>query len=307
MNTVKTQEEQLKEFIEIEEAKKAKVVIEAPPLKLPWDKSNEKLSMGNVIGWQRLPTADLPTKGMFYPEGTEIAIRSATSGEIRHWSTLNDSDPSAMDDMLNYVLERCCTMKGPAGTGSWKDIKEVDRFYILLAIREYTFINGDNNLQVNVTESKKMDVTKDMVDYINFDDSILRYYNPEKRCFSIKLKNGASFDATIPSVGVTNFLKNYINRKSNSQESIDTDFALFAPFIILDWRGLNDLTYEKLVIESNSWSEYHISALVYIKDQFASSINPVIRYVDEGGAERTVPLNFQGGIKSILLVSNPFG
>lgn len=307
MTSSNTQDEQLREFMEREESLKNKTVIDAPALKLPWDRSNEKISMGNMIGWQKLPLSDLPTRGMFYPEGAEIAIRAASSGEIRHWSTLNDSDPSALDDMLNYVLERCCTLKTEKGISSWKDIKEVDRFYILLAIREYTFINGDNNLQVNVSESKKIDVTKDMVDYISFDDNIMRYYNAEKRCFTIRLKNGSSFDATIPSVGVTNFMKNYVIRKSNAQESIDTDFALFAPFVIMDWKGLNDATYEKMVIDSNNWSEYQISAMVYIKDAFQSAINPVIKYVDEGGAERTVPLNFQGGIKSILLVSNPFG
>ena len=243
----------------------------------------------------------------FYPENTEILVRSASSAEIRHWSTLQEADPSALDDMLNYVLERCCAYKVPTGISSWKDIKEVDRFYILLAIREYTFINGENNLQVSVSESNKIDVSKDMIDYINFDEKIMRYYNPDKRCFSIVLKTGKTFDVTIPSVGVTNFLKNYINRKQQRQEAIDTDFITFASFVIMDWKGLNDATYEKIVIDSNNWPIDQISAMTQIKDLFANAVNPIIKYTDEGGAERSVPLNFLGGIKSILLVSNPFG
>jgi hypothetical protein len=303
-----SQEDQLKEFIENEEAKKAAPkVIEAPTIPMPWQKSEDRISMGNQIGWQKLPLGDLPTKGLFYPESAEILIRAATSAEIRHWSTLQENDPSALDDMLNYVLERCCTYKTPTGISSWKDIKEVDRFYILLGIREYTFINGENNLQVSVSESNKINVSKDMIDYINFDEQIMKYYNPDKRCFSVILKNGKTFDVTIPSVGVTNFLKNYINRKQQRQEAIDSDFITFASFVIMDWKGLSDTTYEKIVIESNNWSDYQISAMTHIKDMFASAINPIIKYTDEGGAERSVPLNFLGGIKSIFLISNPFG
>ena len=304
----KTQEEQLREFMEAEEARKnAPKTIEAPALKIPGMKSEEVISLGNRIGWQKLPLKDLPTMGLFYPESAEILIRSASAAEIRHWSTLQENDPSKLDDMLNYVLERCCTYKVPEGVSSWKDIKEVDRFYILLAIREYTFINGENNLQVSISESKKINVSKEMIDYINFDEKIMKYYNPQKRCFTIVLSNKKTFDVTIPSVGVTSFLKNYINRKHERQESIDTDFVTFATFVIMDWKGLSDATYEKIVIDSNDWSIEQISAMTQIKDIFSNAINPVIKYVDEGGAERTVPLNFHGGIKSILLISNPFG
>jgi len=304
----KTQEDQLREFMEAEELNKtATKIIEAPAMKMAGARSEDQISLGNRIGWQKLPLRDLPTKGLFYPESAEILIRAATSAEIRHWSTLQENDPSALDDMLNYVLERCCTYKTSEGNSSWKDIKEVDRFYILLGIREYTFINGENNLQVSVSESNKINVTKDMIDYINFDEKIMKYYNDQKRCFSIVLKSGKTFDVTIPSVGVTNFLKNYINRKQQRQEAIDSDFITFASFVIMDWKGLSDTTYEKIVIDSNNWSIDQISAMTHIKDLFADAINPIIKYVDEGGAERSVPLNFHGGIKSILLISNPFG
>jgi hypothetical protein len=105
---------------------------------------------------------------------------------------------------------------------------------------------------------------------------------------------------------VTNWLKNYINRKTQMQEPFDEDFLNFAPFVIPDWRGLNDGTYEKFIQESLNWSNAEISMLTEIRQIFADTINPVINYKDEQGGERTIPLNFQGGIKSILLISDPF-
>jgi hypothetical protein len=44
-----------------------------------------------------------------------------------------------------------------------------------------------------------------------------------------------------------------------------------------------------------------------IRSIFTDTVEPVVRYKDEEGGERVVPLSFQGGIKSIFLISDPFG
>jgi len=314
------EEDKLREFVQNQEGENIEPVSNlgidkpigapitgVPKTNMPWQKSQEHISTANQIGWVKVEIKDLPTQGLFYPDGAEITIRSASAAEIRHWSTINEDDLSLLDDMLNYVIERCCNVKYPNNQlSSWKDIKEVDRFYILLAIRERTFVKGENSLQVKVSETKKMDVTKDMIDYINFDERLMSYYDTTKRCISLKFKTGKTLEVNLPSVGVTNWLKNYMNRKRQMQESFDMDFINFAPFVISDWRGLNDASYERFVYESNNWSTAEISLLTKVRDIFAETINPVIKYHDEQGGERTIPLNFQGGIKSIFLISDPF-
>jgi hypothetical protein len=278
-----------------------------PGTKLPWEKD---LPLGNQIGWIPLPVADLPTRGLFYPLDTTIAIRSATGAEIRHWSTLEETDLSALDDMLNYIVERCVTIKSTDGEGirlSWKDVKEVDRFYLLLAINELTFPHGENKLQIKVSDTKRVDVKKDMVSYISLDPQLMKYYDEAERCFILKPKGGKVLKLDIPSIGVTQWLKNYIFRKQRLQEVFDEDYLSFAPFIIRNWRGLSDDVYNKFVEDSNKWDVTTISLLVHVKKLFADTINPVIKYVDEGGTEQTAPLNFQGGIKSLFLISDPFG
>jgi len=310
-------EKKLQEFVESQEKQEAQgnqpeqvgpkiAQVESP--KLPNMRSDDQISQANQVGWQKIPIKDLPTMGFFYPEGTEVVIRAATANEVRHWSTLQDNDISSIDDMMNYVLERCVGIKYPNNQmSSWKDIKEIDRFYILLAIREYTFVKGENNLQIKVSENEKVNVSKEMIDYITFDDKIMKYYDDVKRYFVLKFKTGKEIEVTIPSTGVTAFLKSYIKRKQESQERFDQDFVSYAPFVIKDWRGLNDNTYEQMVLNSTRWSIDEISVLTHIKDLFVDAINPVIKYTDEGGAEQTAPLNFLGGIKSIFLISDPFG
>jgi len=318
-------EEKLREFAERAEKGKTEATVStvpknAPPVPKvgkpiedtsqvhkPWEKKQSQIDLSNEIGWHQLAITDLPTQGLFYPDQTQVVIRAALSNEIRHWSTINEEDLSALDDMLNYVLERCAKIKFPEGSSSWRDIKEIDRFYILLAIHEITFVNGENKLQVKTSETNKIDVSKDMVQYITFDDRLMKYYSPEERLFVLKFKNGKTLKLTLPSVGVTSFLKNYIQRKRMGQEVIDEDFISFAPFVILNWKGLNDDTYTQIILDSHNWCTSEISVITHVKDIFSDTVDPVVRYHDEEGGEREVPLSFQGGIKSLFLISDPFG
>jgi hypothetical protein len=308
MNETST-EEKLKEYVLQIEGPAAPIgskIQDTSNVKKPWEKSTEQIDFSNQLGWQKISIDDLPTQGLFYPEGTEITIRAAIASEIRHWSTLQETDLSMLDDMLNYVIERCAKIKFPNQPSSWKDIKEVDRFYIILAIRELTFVNGENKLQVKTSETSKVDVSKDMIDYITFDDRIMKFYSIEQRLIILQFKSGKKMRISIPSVGVTNWLKTYINRKRQMNEVIDEDFIAYAPFIVTDWRGLNDESYSKIVLNSHDWTIAEISVLMEIRRIFMDTIEPVVKYRDEEGGERTVPLSFQGGIKSIFSLSSAF-
>ena len=135
----------------------------------------------------------------------------------------------------------------------------------------------------------------------------MKFYDEEKRCFVLKFKTGRTMEVNIPSVGITNYLKNYISRKQQLGQMFDLDFISFAPFVMQDWRGINDSTYEQIVQDSNGWSIAEVSVLTHVKDLFVDTVDPVVNYVDDGGTERTAPLNFLGGIKSVFLISDPFG
>lgn len=306
------QEELLKNFVEQEESggindQIGPKIAATPDVKMPWMKDQSPLA--NQIGWIPLKIEDLPTRGLFYPKNTIIAIRSATGAEIRHWSTLDETDYSALDDMLNYVIERCVTIKTEDGSAvlSWKDIKEIDRFYIILAIHELTFVKGENVLQIDIGDGKKINVTKDMVKYVTLDPQVMRFYDENERCFVLKVKNSQqTIKLNIPSIGITQWIKQYILRKNKEGYNIDIDYLTFAPFVIQNWRGLSDDIYHRFIQDSHGWSITILSAITRFREIFTNAIDPVISYINEGGTELTAPLNFQGGIKSIFIVSDPF-
>jgi hypothetical protein len=135
--------------------------MESPLTRGEFDRVSEEFNekRKNNLGYLKIPVSELPTKGLFYPDDIEISIRAARGEEIKHWSTMNDSDiqqQSQVDDIFNYMIERCVTVKIPGQPGNcWKDLKNTDRFFLLLAIREFTFIGDKNTLRVPYGEGKE--------------------------------------------------------------------------------------------------------------------------------------------------------
>lgn len=262
----------------------------------------------NYLGWQPLDVKSLPSKGLFYPEDTKIFVRAATGGEVKHWSTMNPEDIVNVDDILNYIIEKCCKISIPGNEhmgGSWKDLIDIDRLYILLAIRDFTWPVGENELKIPISETDDLVILKDNIDFIEFPDEIMKYYNEEDRCFKLKFKNGKVINMYLTTLGVSNWLKSYVQQKQNAKEQFDKDFLLYAPLLIGNHRKLSTRAYEQLVETANYWGVGEWSVISHFRDILLSQTSePMLVYTDVAGIEQKIPLTFRGGIKSIFLVSD---
>lgn len=264
----------------------------------------------NGLGYLPVNLEDLPTKGIFYPDGTQMFIRAATGSEIRHWSQTNETEVTDIDDSLNYILERCLSIKMPNRLADFKDIIEIDRLYLILSIRDFTFTDGNNELMIKLSENKQVPLKKDNIDFIKFEDKIMRFYNADKKCFTIqsfKTKTGQEINLRkplniyMPRVGITRWLKEYVQRKTQYSEMFDRDFVSMAPLLIPDYRGLNDDRYAAIIDSCDYFGVYEYSLLEQFKRVIQASINPKFIYLDDEGVEQHAPLNFQGGVKALFL------
>lgn len=267
----------------------------------------------NGLGYIKIPLDTLPTKGLFYPDDTVIWIRAAVGEEIRHWSQTNETELADVDEALNYMLERCCSIKIPGKVASYKDLKEIDRFYVILSIRDFTFPDGNNELMIKIDEKNEVPLKKDNIDFIKLDDNIMKYYNPQGKCFTIYEYNIKSskgkktvkllkpLNLYMPCVGVTSFLKKYIQKHNQQQEKFDEVFLNIAPLIIPDYRNLNDETYARIIGDCDYFNTNEYSIIRWVKNKVSDSIKPKFIYKDKEGLEQTAPLNFQGGILSLFL------
>ena len=106
--------------------------------------------LNSLVGYTSLDLAQFPSGGRFYRDDFEIHIRAARVAEIRSFSTLDENNLKEVDDGLNNIVLSCTKIMYGNQRGSYKDILEEDRIYLILAIRELTFKTGEQTLMMPV-------------------------------------------------------------------------------------------------------------------------------------------------------------
>lgn len=249
---------------------------------------------------------DVPSKGLFYYPETQIYIRAANVSEIRNWSMWDSDDITTIDSKLNYILKNCVILKDPEYNLTWADLKDMDRLYIVLAIRDLTFPPGTNDLMISIGQNAKIPVRKEHVDFITLPDNLMKRYNEHKRCFCIKTPEDKILDFYIPSLGNTEWVKTYIIEKSRSQEPYDVQFCSKVPYMLNPTVELTEKVFDSMYEKFNTLSVFEASALSEFNNLITKSINPTFTFEDEAGGKQTVPFSFHGGFRSLFVVQNIF-
>jgi hypothetical protein len=264
------------------------------------------------LGYKAIPHKFLASEGLYYPEGAMISIRPCNVEEIRHFSTIDEEDAIDRYAKLNYILEKCVSIKTQEGIYSYKHLKEIDRYYLIFAIRELTFINHENTLKMDITcetcgKTQSVELVKEMFKNFFLDERLKKYYDHEERCLKIVTKSAGSFNVYLPSIGVNSYIRNYIRAKSIRNENFDMSFLKVAPYLFPDWKSLNEKSFERMKANYYTWSIEKIGVFTRLVDILENSSLTSITYPCSCGEEEiTAPIRFHGGIKSLFLISNIF-
>ena len=245
--------------IQVEEKKE-----DTPPKSLGKLKSYETIEMSAAgeSSWKLLDLRSLPSQGLFYPEGTELLLRSAKTKEIRHWSTIDENDPLDVIEKINFVLNSCTKIRVPGGRPlNFNDFLEVDRYHILFRLYELTFPNQENKLWANIkckhcSHVNSTQVLSNNLRGFQYPDELMKWYSEEGRCFKIvSEKLDETFYIYLPTIGVENKFRT--KRQEDIKKGVDVDesFYEFGPYLIRDWRGLNSSNLTELKFASNSWQD----------------------------------------------------
>jgi hypothetical protein len=223
---------------------------------------NPELSGAAESSWKLLDLRALPSQGLFYPEGTELLLRSAKTKEIRHWSTIDENDPLDVREKINFVLNACTKIKAPGGRPmNFNDFLEIDRYHILFRLYELTFPNQENKLWANIKCDKDAHINKTQVLSNNlrgfsYPEELMKWYSNEDRCFKIvSEKLNETFYIYLPTIGVENKFRQKRQDDINKGIEIDDAFYDFGPYLIRDWRSITLPLLTELKFNSNTWPD----------------------------------------------------
>jgi hypothetical protein len=272
------------------------------------------------LGWKNLPVTMLPSRGLFYPEGTKIAIRPADVKEIRQFSTIDEDDMLDIDEKLNLIIDACCRMNfSSEGVVSYKDLKQEDRFFIIMTIRDLTFVKGENRIIISPDNNCNTDGCKG-VDAIELrtgvlsnyilDEKLMKFYSMHERKFVFPIKRtGTVIKMGVPSIGVTKQISDFVKRSVRKGIDVDESFIKIAPFYFDEWRDIDDIKIRKAMLDSESWSKEEFSAYFQLSEKIkiGTKLNVTVVCDKCGEGEVTAPIYFPGGFRSLFLISDIFG
>lgn len=98
-------------------------------------------------GWIPVDRELFGERSNFYPENWEFSIRPATVEAIRNWSVIDDENPNSIDDVFNEIIKSCISIRNGNQMIPWGNINSWDRFFLLLLVRDYTFVNGETQIK----------------------------------------------------------------------------------------------------------------------------------------------------------------
>ena len=197
------------------------------------------------------------------------------------------------------------------------DLWYEDRFFIIMSIRDMTFLKGENRIILPVTKNctkegcnvpDSIELKSNLLDSFIIDSDILKRYSRESYSFKFVPKDGSQeMDLYIPTVGVTTVCRKILSEKRRKGKKFDESFAKVASFIIPDWRDLDERLYDQYERASIDWTPLQFS----IADQITEKINfatksRIYTKCESCEGEVTAEITFPGGYRSLFVISDIF-
>ena len=202
--------------------------------------------LNSLVGYTPLNLNEFPSKGKFYRDDFEIHIRSAKVAEVRAFSTVDENNLKEVDDGLNNLVLSCTRIMYGSQRGSYKDILEEDRIYLILAIRELTFKTGEQTLMMPVGKKscktsecksqESIELRTENLQFNNVIDTIEKYYDPADKCYTITTKSYGEIKMAPPTIGVMRAITDYIRDREEKNQSWDKSTLAILPYLQREWR-----------------------------------------------------------------------
>lgn len=278
---------------------------------VPFNKNDdpEIKQITSRLGYQDLILENFPSRGLFYKNGMKVSIRPATVDEIKAYSTMDENDPFDMDDKLNAILFACTKVSFSNSVGSYKDILEEDRFWVILNIKELTFQDSENKLIVkhkcqSCEESEEYEIKTPSLEFQDISEN-QKYYDESLKSYRFMTKSLGDIVMQPPTIGVTRAITDYIKEKEKAGIKYDKSFVQIFPYLKRDWRGLNSESIYQEEILSKSWDTKKFTLYYRLAENIKVGIKPEFQTICKVcEKEVTVPVSFPRGIKSIFVVSD---
>ena len=259
---------------------------------------------------------DMLPAGRFYKSGTKIKIRAAKVYEIQAYSVVDDNNFLDITDKMNELLSRNVIFIFPNGTkGSYRDVKDADRMFLIFMIREMTF-QGGNTLtkEVKCNECKHsfeipFRATTGKSGKATFEqhqpsDKIARFFNASECAYEFVHKD-VSWKLAPPTIGMQEALYEEIKRNVQKDEKPDIAFMKTIPFLLYDRSSITEEGIKAKYDDFKSMDDMKLAQMIKtLIDNMTLGVKGLKMECPECGAEVRTDLTFPNGASTLFDIPN---
>lgn len=263
----------------------------------------------NDLQYFNFDIKDLPC-GRFYPIGTLLMVRPAQVKEIQAYSMVDDNNFYDIVEKMNGMLQSCIRLKYADGKiGSFLEVKDQDRLFLLFLIRELTFQQGNSltvkaNCEACNTENV-IELTRQSFSFHEIDEKLVNFYNPGTNSYKFRLKNGKEFEVTPPNIGLQKAFTDYIVKENNEKRQPNLAFLKIIPFML---PGRATISYEGIKTKLKEFEEMDDISFQFLN----SAINKMtfgikeLKKTCECGEEVHTEMQFPNGASGVFVIHDAF-
>ncbi len=247
--------------------------------------------------------------GKFYPVGTMFMVRAAQVREIQAYSMVDDTNFYDVVNKMNDMLQACVRIKYTDGrVGSFLEVKDQDRIYLIFLIRELTFQQG-NSLSVNTKCSCGLDVAVELKRenfiFHKIDQKLDKFYSPSSNSFSFKTINGGQFEITPPNIGLQKAFTEYIIKENNEKKTPNLSFLKIIPFML---NGRTSITIDGIAAKLAEFEQMDDISFQFLNAAIGKMTFGIEKLgkVCSCGEEVTTDMTFPNGTSGIFVIHDAF-
>jgi hypothetical protein len=306
-NNQMSEEEYLKRHLSDLETGKKQVEEKAIQSDIPFVQPVES-SRTTDLQFFNMDVRELPC-GEFYPTGTLFMVRPAQVREIQAYSMVDDNNFYDIIEKMNDILQACVRIKYPDGkVGSYLEVKDQDRLFLIFLIRELTFQQG-NSLTVThrctCGEDLQIELKRENFAFHEIDDKLDKFFNQSSKCYNFKTINGKFFELTPPNIGLQKAFTDYIVKENNEKRQPNLAFLKIIPFMM---PGRTSITYDGVKAKVKEFEEIDDISFQFLNSAVSKmtfGIKELKRNCQCGEEVRT-DMQFPTGASGIFVIHDAF-
>ena len=247
--------------------------------------------------------------GKFYPVGTMFMVRAAQVREIQAYSMVDDNNFYDVVEKMNDMLQACVRIKYTDGrVGSFLEVKDQDRIYLIFLIRELTFQQGNSlsaNAKCTCGQDVAIELKRENFRFHKIDEKLDRFYSPGSNSFSFKTINGGQFEVTPPNIGLQKAFTDYIIKENNEKKTPNLSFLKIIPFML---NGRTSITMDGIKAKLEEFEQMNDISFQFLNAAIGKMTFGIEKLgkVCSCGEEVTTEMQFPNGTSGIFVIHDAF-